>query len=238
VALAVTFLTVLPLPVRSDADSRDAPVWFPIVGAAVGGAAGLVRYVADGTFGSLVSSGLAVAALVILTGALHQDGLADCADGLGSRSGRERRLEIMRDSSTGAFGALALMLWVLLVVTSLAGLDRTEALGTLVVAAALGRWAALVHAVSTRPARAGGLGSAFTVGRGAAVVATLVVALVAVLVAGLGPGLLTVAAAAAVALALSAWARHSLGGRTGDTLGAAVTLTELAVCLVLLGLDA
>jgi adenosylcobinamide-GDP ribazoletransferase len=168
-----------------------------------------------------------------LTGALHQDGLADCADALGVRGGRDRRLEVMRDSTVGAFGALALVLWALLLAAVLAALPRHDVVRTLVIAGALGRWAAVLHATALAPARRDGLGAAFSPGLTALVVATG--AAVATVALEPLPALAALAAAVVVMAAVSVIARWGLGGRTGDTLGATVALTEVAVCLVLLG---
>src|SRR5689334_19668725 len=93
--LAVAFLTIVPVPLRADrpATLGAAAAWFPAVGAALGALAGLVAYATQPGLGSTVAAVLAVGLLVILTGALHQDGLADCADGMGARGDRARRLE-------------------------------------------------------------------------------------------------------------------------------------------------
>jgi len=229
-ALALSLLTIVPVRTRAQPLS-NAAIWFPVVGALVGLAAGGVRIGAEDLFDSApVAATLAALTLVVLTGALHQDGLADCADAIGVRGGRERRLEVMRDSTIGAFGALALVFWALLVITTLAATARDDALATLVVACAGGRWAALIHARLAPPARADGLGALFAVSGPAALIATLAMAAVTVVTAApLAP-----AAALGAALATSAWARHALGGRTGDTLGATVALAELAALLTLL----
>jgi adenosylcobinamide-GDP ribazoletransferase len=214
-----------------------AAPWFPLVGAAVGACAGGVMYAAAPGLGSTVAAVLAVLVIVLLTGALHLDGLADCADGLGARGGGfARRLEVMRDSSNGTFGTLALGLWLLLVVAALAGLDRGEAWAALTVAAGVGRWAALLHAAGSRPARPEGLGFGFEVSTGGLAIATVVATLIAVLVVGVGPGLAALAAAAIVAALVTTAARRGLGGRTGDTLGATIELTEVVVVVVILGL--
>jgi adenosylcobinamide-GDP ribazoletransferase len=234
-ALAVGLLTVIPVRARTEPlGLGSAAAWFPAVGALVGLGAGAVRVSAEPTLGASVSAVLAVAVLVALTGALHQDGLADCADALGARGGPERRLAVMRDSSTGAFGTLALALWALLYVAALAALPRDDAIRTLVVAAALGRWAAVVHAATSPAARPDGLGAAFVPGRIALAVGT---GSAAVLAIALGPasGVAALAGAALVAAATTAWARDAVGGHTGDTLGATVALAEVTSALVLLG---
>lgn len=236
--LAIAFLTIAPVRLRGEAPPLGAAaMWFPLVGALVGAVAGGAGWLAQPSLGSGVGAVLAVAVLVVLTGALHQDGLADCADGLGARGGdRDRRLAIMRDSSIGTFGALALGLWLLLLVSALGGLGRDDAFYALVVAAATGRWAALLHAITTAPARRDGLGASFTVAIYALGIATVIAAATAVGLEGTD-GVAALVAAAAVASLVTLWARRSLGGRTGDTLGATVALAEATVVLTLLGLS-
>jgi len=230
-------LTVVPVRVRDPAPPLGvAATWFAVVGAAVGALAGVVGYLAAPPLGATVSAILSVSVLLVVTGALHADGLADCADGLGVRGNRSRRLAVMRDSAIGTFGTLALVLWALLLVAALAGLDRGEALRVLVVAAALGRWAALVHAAITAPARADGLGAGFAPGTAALGVATVTAAACALGLAGVQRGLVALLVAAATAVLVGGWASAALGGRTGDTLGATVALAEAAVAVALLGL--
>jgi adenosylcobinamide-GDP ribazoletransferase len=234
-ASAITFLTILPVPTAGEAGLGSAAAWFPVVGAAVGALAGGVRLLCGEAVGATVATVLAMIVLVVVTGALHQDGLADTADGLGVRGDRARRLEVMRDSSTGVFGALALIGWALLLYTTVASLDGDRALRALVVACALARWAALAHAAGTSPARADGLGAALHVGRVALGVATALAVIVALAVGGLVAGGAAIGTAVVVAGLSVVFARGALGGRTGDTLGATVAVVEVAVCVVLLG---
>jgi adenosylcobinamide-GDP ribazoletransferase len=217
---AITFLTIVPVPIAGEAGLDSAAAWFPVVGAAVGALAGGVRLLCGGAVGATVATVLAMIALVVVTGALHQDGLADTADGLGVRGDRARRLEVMRDPSTGVF---------------VASLGGDHALRALVVACALARWAALAHAAGTSPARADGLGAALHVGRVALGVATALAVVVALAVGGLVPGAAAIGTAVVVAGLSVVFARGALGGRTGDTLGATVAVVEVAVCVVLLG---
>jgi adenosylcobinamide-GDP ribazoletransferase len=236
-ALAVSFLTVLPVAPREPATPsrvESSVAWFPLVGALVGALAGGVRMAAEPLLGAGVASVLALIALVGVTGALHQDGLADTADGLGVHGDRERRLEAMRDSAVGAFGMLALLAWALLFLTTLASLDDTHALQALIAACALARWTALLHARAIPAARSDGLGAAFNPAPAPLLVATALATLVAGLSCGLLPGLAAIGVALLSAALSAVWARRAFGGRTGDTLGATVALTEVAVCLALL----
>lgn len=247
-AQAIAFLTIVPVPaaafgtgVSAEVGLGSAAAWFPVVGAGVGALAGGVRLLCGEVLGATVATVLAMIVLVIATGALHQDGLADTADGLGARNPvgaageRARRLEVMRDSATGVFGALALIAWALLLFTTVASFDGDRALRALVVACALARWAALAHAAATPPARADGLGAALRVGRLALAVATGLSVFAALAICGLVAGAAAIVTSAVAAALSVAFARRMLGGRTGDTLGATVAIAEVAVCVVLLG---
>jgi adenosylcobinamide-GDP ribazoletransferase len=235
--LAIAFLTIVPVRLRADTPPLGAAApWFPAVGAAVGAIAGGVGWLARPPLGATVAAVLAAGVLVVITGALHQDGLADCADALGVRAGgRERRLAVMRDSAIGTFGALALGLWLLLLVGALGQLSRDDAFYALVVATTTGRWAALLHAIGATPARRDGLGAGFDVSLPAVGVSTVVTAVAAIAFEGVD-GVAALAASAVAAALTTLWARRVLGGRTGDTLGATVALTEAAVAVVLAGL--
>jgi adenosylcobinamide-GDP ribazoletransferase len=234
VLAAIAFLTVIPVRARREPD-RLAPAagWFPAVGALLGLAAGAVRLGVATRLGPAVAAALAVITLVALTGALHQDGLADCADALGARGDRERRLAVMREPAIGAFGTLALVLWAALLMATLAALPRHQVIWALVLAGAQARWAAVLHAAALPPARRDGLGAAFTPSRTSVAAATAMV-IVTVTLHRLVAALVAAGTGVAVALAMSIWARRALGGRTGDTLGATVALTEVLVCVVLL----
>src|ERR1700740_173106 len=110
---ALRFMTIIPVP---SSDTANTPDWlsrcakyFPVVGIGVGLVSAVVWLLADRIWGPVVASLLAVAASIAVTGALHEDGLADTADGLGGGSSVEKRLAIMKDSRIGTFGTLALV---------------------------------------------------------------------------------------------------------------------------------
>jgi adenosylcobinamide-GDP ribazoletransferase len=231
--LAVSFLTIVPVPptFAGTEQIRRSTAWFPAVGASVGVAAGGVLAASRSLVGPTPAAVVAMATLVIVTGGLHVDGLADTADGLGVRGDRQRRLAVMREPSLGSFGVVAIVTWALLVVTALAALSRSDAIAALAVAGAAGRWSALSHAALLPPARNDGLGAAFATSP-----ASFAIATVTAVVLGFGalaPATAAVTFAAAVVGAglATLLARAALGGRTGDTLGATVVFTEVAALL-------
>jgi adenosylcobinamide-GDP ribazoletransferase len=231
---AIAFLTIVPVPAEASVELAASAGWFPVVGAAVGGLAGAVRVLCEPLLGRTPSTVLAMIALVVVTGALHLDGLADTADGLGARGERTRRLEVMRDSATGVFGALALIAWALLLMSTLASLDADRALRALIAACALARWAALLHALGAPPARPEGLGAMLGVSALALIGATTVSVILILAICGPIAGVIALGVALLVVALSTAFVRRTLGGRTGDTLGATVSITEVAVCAVLL----
>jgi adenosylcobinamide-GDP ribazoletransferase len=235
---ALGFLTILPVRVPAPDPSRpalsEAAVWFPLVGALVGGLAGGLRAAAIQLFGRSPSTVLALVALLIMTGALHQDGLADSFDGLGVRGDRGRRLTVMRDSSTGAFGVLALICWGLLLYTAVAPFDGAGGFDTLVAAGTASRLAILAHAFFSVPARPDGLGISLSLTAYTLVAAALSATAIILGATGFGHGALALGTAALAAGAWIRFTRRAFGGRTGDTLGAVSALTEVAVCLALL----
>lgn len=232
---ALGLLTVVP--VGAAGAIGEAAGWFPVVGGLIGLLVGGVRVFAGDLVGPGVAGVLAVVVLVVVTGGLHVDGLADCADALGVRGGRERRLAVMRESTIGVFGTLGLVLWALLLASAVGGLPRGDAIPALVVACGLGRWAAVLMASAVAPARPDGLGAAFVVSRLSVGVATAVAVVGAGALVGPGAGAAALAGAGAAALGVGAWAQRALGGRTGDALGATVVLVEVVVCAILLGFD-
>lgn len=237
--LAASFLTRLPLPdcgVCPPGALARAMRLFPLVGAGVGLGAGLVFSLGHALLPALPAALLAVLAAVLLTGALHEDGLADTADGLGARGGREKRLEVMRDSRTGAYGVLALLFTIGLRAAALAAAPSALAgLGALVAAAAWSR--ALIPAAMQvmPPARTDGLGAGAGV-PDATVAATAAVLGLVLAVGGLGLAApVAVLAGLAAAWAVVALARRTLGGFTGDVLGAVQQAAEMAVLLAAAG---
>jgi adenosylcobinamide-GDP ribazoletransferase len=242
--VALVFLTRLPIrlarPWRAEDLAGSAPM-FPVVGALLGLAGGLA-YALAWWLGltSFLAALAAIATVALLTGAMHEDGLADLADGLGGGGTRDDTLRIMRDSRIGTFGALALLLAVLARTGALANLAEPHVVLPAVVAAAAVSRAALPALLLILPsARPDGLAAAAgrphwtRVAAGVALACLLAFAL-------LGPsaavaGLLT---AGALALLVAALAVHRIGGVTGDVLGAVQQLAELGFLLALVSVRA
>jgi len=240
--LAITLLTAVPLPrgragarVPDRRAARAAVYWAPVVGLVLGIAgAGVLIGCRAGHTGALLAAVLAITVLAALTRALHLDGLADTADGLGSRRPAEQALQLMKRSDIGPFGVVTLLLTLLVQVSALAQADRIGRGPVAIVAAAVAARLAITLACRR------GVPAAHRSGLGALVAGTVHPA------AAGGLALAAVAAAAAlgwiyalaivVGLACSAAATalavRRFGGITGDVLGAAAELTTAACLLV------
>jgi adenosylcobinamide-GDP ribazoletransferase len=235
---ALTFLTRLPLgraqtdtPLLSLADT----VWaFPVVGLVIG-AIGGIAYVIAFALGlpALAAALVAVATTALITGALHEDGLADTADGFGGGATREAKLDIMRDSRIGTFGVLALIFSIGLRVVAIADIGtRWHVFAALIVAHALSRGVlpAAMHRLD--PARDDGLGAGAGRPEQNQVLIALAIALaIAVVAIGLRAGLIAAIVAGIVALAIGWLAQRQIGGQTGDVLGAIEQGAETAALL-------
>lgn len=239
VRTAVAFLTRLPAgAAEAELDGALARAcWaFPLAGLAVGGAGGAVFAIAAvaGLPGP-VAALLAVAAMVAVSGALHEDGLADTADGLGGGDTPERKLEIMRDSRSGVFGVLALIFSVAVRAAAIAAIAGPGAVvAALLAAAALSR--GLLPGMMRALPLASSSGLAATAGQpgsGAAWLAALLGGSIAFALLGPAVGGGAIVAALAAIAATAMLARRQIGGYNGDTLGAAQQVAEIAVLILI-----
>lgn len=231
IRIGLMMLTRLPAGrVAEPAPSLAQSAWsWPVAGLAVGLIAALVHSLALSLgLAPLPAAGLAVLAMALATGGLHEDGLADLADGFGGGKDRAHVLEIMRDSRIGSYGALAIGFSLILRVGALAALTPAQGFWALVALGAASR-AVLPWVLHLMPAaRTDGLGrSAAMVGREAALVAGAI-GCVALLPLGLKAAILTGAVMAGAAAALGALAMRRIGGQTGDVCGAAQQVAEIA----------
>jgi adenosylcobinamide-GDP ribazoletransferase len=250
---AFRFLTTLPIPGAhrlEDGDLGRATAWYPAVGLVLGG----ILAVLDGStpltagwglrrlWPDLVAAAVLLVAWVAMTGALHLDGFVDCCDALLAPVPPERRLEILRDVHTGAFGLVGLSLLLLTKITALAALPEGIRLPALLLVPTLGRWGMTAAVLLYPYARSGpGLGQRAKTGAGPRqlTIATVTALLVTALCWGLGLGwvALMLLILAALTLLLSArWIQSRIGGLTGDGYGAICELIEVAALLALAAL--
>ncbi len=229
---ALAFFTRLPMAAATDRLASSV-LGFAPAGALIGLVVGLANLLGRGLgLPYLLAALFALAMGVILTGALHEDGLADTVDALGGKD-IPTRLAIMRDSRSGAYGVLALIFSIALRAGAIASLTGSGALFALIGAHALSRaaLAAMLHALD--PARRDGLGAAagrpaldqtqMAVGLGVAIL------VIASLFASLPAGLLALVLAGAAGLCVAGLANRKFGGYTGDVLGALQQTIEIAV---------
>ena len=233
---AVAFLTRIPVGRLVTLDGRDVARGAPLsprVGAGIGAAAGGIADLAVPTLPAWTAAALALLVGAVATGAMHLDALADAADALGGTT-REQRLEIMRDHAIGSFGAVALVLVLLVEASAVAFLASTgAATAAFAAAAAAARWAPLTLAALLPPARPDGQGRALARTGALAPLGGLAVATaIAVLLEGVD-GLAVLAAAAGTALVVGLFVRPWLGGVTGDVLGATTELAQAAALVVI-----
>ena len=233
---ALALLTRLPLPQSHAAPRGAQAAWaWPVAGAVVGSLAACIAALALALgLSPGIAAALTLAAQALLTGAMHEDGLADSADGLWGGWDKARRLEIMKDSHIGSYGVLALILVTLVRWSALASLLATGSVfGSIIAVAAVSRTPMAVLMAWLPNARGAGLSQ--SVGRPRADTAGIAV-LIAV---ACGLGLVgwhtigMVIAIACVSLALGLIARAKIGGQTGDILGAAQQLAEAAALCAL-----
>jgi adenosylcobinamide-GDP ribazoletransferase len=241
-AAAVCFLTRLPAGHNPAFDAKDvarSARWFPLVGGLLGGISVAALWLLSRVFSPLVTAVLIVTIDAALTGALHFDGLADTADGFGGGRTRADVLRIMRDHAIGSYGAVALVLVILLKIVTIAALaDSRHAVPGLLLAPVLGRWSAVILSATesyARPSEDDGphsVGSPIRfVGRRELLIATITAVTLAAAVGRWfgGASLLLVAAAS---ICCGWHCRRRIGGVTGDTLGAGIEISECVVLLL------
>ena len=232
---AVGLLTRVPVG-RGGPDQLDtsgAIPWLPVVG-------GVIGLVVAGGYGLLVEvlPGLAAAALavtlgIVVTGALHEDGLADTVDAFGAGGGPAETLRILKDPTHGTYGVIALVLSIVLRALALAALPLTTALLTLPVVHALGRGAAVGMIGFMPPATGDGLGAAHARSRSSSGVVLGLLSALAIGWALLGWwGTVFAALAGAAALLIGVLAMRRISGFTGDVLGATEQVVEIGLLLV------
>jgi adenosylcobinamide-GDP ribazoletransferase len=228
--IGLQFLTHLPIHTER-AEPRhiaDSYYFYPVIGFLIGGSAVLLRHALMMVFPLSFTITLVLAFLIWISGGLHEDGLADVADGMGGGWTKEQRLTIMKDSRIGVFGASILILAVLAKYAALTSMSATRLDASIVIAQILGRWAFLPFGYFNRPAREG-LGSEFMHGLTVKPVALgTVVSIAAVALLCRIQGVLASGIAVVILVLASMYFRRRIGGITGDCFGATFQFVEIA----------
>ncbi|WP_339780634.1 adenosylcobinamide-GDP ribazoletransferase [uncultured Thalassospira sp.] len=213
-------------------------VWcWPLIGLFLAGIAALPALAIGWLSGNNgLASVFAILAMVILTGALHEDGIADCADGFGGGTTRERKLEIMRDSAIGSYGVVALVLvFATRLFVALQAFEIGIFLSALMISAMFSRLAMPVLMMALPPARSDGLGR--SAGRPALIpflLALFAVVIVTMLLGGPVMMLAGLLALICACLMVGFIAKWQIGGHSGDVLGSAQIIAELFVAIAIL----
>ena len=234
IAVAFQFLTRLPVPpviFAPDGLARSVK-FFPMVGLVIGSGAALLEKVLAPHLGRPASAVVVLLYLVLITGCLHEDGLADVADSLGGRN-PEQRLAILRDSRIGAYGAAALVFSLLSRAVLLAGLQLEHFTAYLISAHVLCRWSTLPLSYYLPPARdSEGQGARIArLTSASSLIIGSVFTIATVMVALRRAAIAPVLSAIAIPLLSSFFYMRKFGGITGDCFGATNQLTEIAVYL-------
>lgn len=229
----VALLTAIPVAGPTTGVASPAYALFPVVGLLIGGCLVLADVALRELLPAEPAAAAVVVALVVLTGGLHLDGLADSADGLFGGRDPARRLAIMDDPRNGAFALIAISCVLLLKWTALLSLDEWPRIAALLLAPALARWAVVAQLRLFTPARPSGMAFAARSGLSPRDLALATAVALAAALGVLWPGGATlVPAALLVALAFGWYATIRLGGITGDICGATIEITEVAILLL------
>ena len=238
---ALQLLTSIPVSLKRELSPTQlgrATAWFPLVGLLIGCVLAFVNWLLSIFLPSSVVNALLIAALVIVTGAMHLDGFADTCDGIAGHKPVEERWRVMRDSRTGAFGVVGIVLLLLVKYVSLSNIPADLITATLVFMPLVSRWA-MVYAIFAFPyARPEGLGKAykaatrwpqFTI----ATIITLVMIFLVLFIWLAVIGVLVFFGIWIFTTLLSLYFKHKFAGLTGDTYGAINEAVEVMVLILI-----
>lgn len=240
---ALKFLTIIRIPTRREASFQElgnSIVFFPVVGIIIGITLTVLNWLLGMVIPTAVVNALLIVWMVIISGGLHLDGLADTCDGIGGQKPVEARLEVMRDSRVGGFGVIGIALLLLVKFVSLNSIPQYALMFTLILMPVISRWL-MVYSVFAYPyARPSGLGTVFKKEAtwwkfAVATIITLAVVLgltawQGIAYSSLG-GLVVMGVTWVIIVAVAAYFKRKFAGLTGDTYGA---INEIAEVLVLI----
>ncbi|MEM7463487.1 MAG: adenosylcobinamide-GDP ribazoletransferase [Pseudomonadota bacterium] len=239
-AIALGFFSRFPLPssvfdpdLKPDRLDQSA-LWFPVAGLLIGIIPALIYSALSGPLPAAVAAGLAIAAGLLITGALHEDGLSDCSDGFGAARDPDKILEIMRDSRIGTYGAASLIFSIGLRWAALASLGPSIGAVALLVAHMGARGAITTALAFSSYARSSGAASTVEQGidLGRWVLVLAVTIGIAAIFGGWSGIMATLLGLGAAGLVLI-YARRRIDGYTGDVLGAMEQIAEIVILIVI-----
>lgn len=235
--VSLRFLTIIPLPLRREASTAEigrSIIYFPLVGLFLGLILVGLDQLLDSILPLSLVNALLIITMVILTGALHLDGLIDTCDGAMVRSSPEERLEVMADSHVGSFGIIGACCLLLLQYAALAAVPEDLRISALILMPVLSRWA-MVYAIFAFPyAKKVGTGQTFKQQASwwRMTLATLIALVISLAVAGLS-SLALMAALWLIVFGVATFLKLRLGGLNGDTYGALNELAEVLTLIIL-----
>ncbi|MFC1596239.1 adenosylcobinamide-GDP ribazoletransferase [Candidatus Margulisiibacteriota bacterium] len=237
--IAIQFLTILPIGPKAPVTEKDlaqAPFYFPVVGLLIGLIlTGINQLLSLFINEPLLINTLLISALVILTGGLHLDGLADTFDALLSRKSKTEMLAIMRDSQIGTMGALSLIIIILLKITMLSALPLELKNTALVLMGIISRYVIVLPMLRLPYARTEGKAKAFIDGMNPRFLATSsIITLLLVFIAGQLCGIITLSLVSILVIITSTFFARRFEGITGDVLGALAEMSEVYILFIIL----
>jgi adenosylcobinamide-GDP ribazoletransferase len=240
--IAVQFLTVFPLSTNhhfDDIDLGKSMLYFPLVGLGIGAILVGIRMSLSSYLPADVTDALLITSLIVISGAMHLDALADTGDAVFSGKDKSGKLQVMKDSAVGAMGVVSIVMVILLKYAALVALSTPLKNKALLLMPLLGRWTQVIVAYSSDYAGfSKGLGFPFTTH------VSLMILILTALMSGIAsfylfslPGLIVVGAVGVTALLYSFYFKWLLGGVTGDVLGASTELIEVLVLVFILAVS-
>ena len=229
IVAALQFMTVLPLPIKTDQNHLARSIaWFPLAGMVVGGlcGAGLIGF--NRVFGQPIANALVIALYLILTRGLHMDGFMDTIDGFFSRKDREKILEILKESTVGSFAVLGAGVWFLIAFTTLPYIQWLD----LVVIHGLARFAITLQPLIFSYPRQSGTGKFFVENSKTSVFIIEFFLITAALWVVNPAYLVCLGLSLVVSLGVGAWSKRMIGGITGDTTGFTIEIIHLVLLLI------
>jgi adenosylcobinamide-GDP ribazoletransferase len=230
----ISFLTIIPTPKKYSQNLEHSIIFFPLVGLLIGGILVLINFYGSYLFSEQIINMLILVSLVIITGGLHLDGLADTLDGFYAGKTKGDTLKIMDDVHIGAIGTIGIVLILLAKLTLINNIPKNIFNLTLLITPVIGRWAMVLSMQILKSAKENGLGNFFVKNMSLKdFTISAIITLVIVIFLFQIKGILILLIISLVVLAFSIYTAKKIGGLTGDTLGAINEISELLVLLIL-----